>query len=56
MALEQSIVLPPPVGSILFTGAKVGNVKIEQVFQELHPYFGVILIVLLLSSLFLSTL
>lgn len=24
--------ITPPVGSILFTGAKVGNVKIEQVF------------------------
>ncbi len=42
--------ITPPVGSILFTGAKVGNVKIEQVFQELHPYFGVILIVLLLTT------
>lgn len=39
-----------PVGSILFTGAKVGNVKIEQVFKELLPYFGVILIVLLLTT------
>lgn len=38
------------VGSILFTGAKVGNVKIEQVFKELLPYFGVILIVLLLTT------
>lgn len=42
--------ITPPVGSILFTGAKVGNVKIEQVFQELQPYFGVILIVLLLTT------
>ena len=42
--------ITPPVGSILFTGAKVGNVKIEQVFQELLPYFGVILIVLLLTT------
>lgn len=33
-----------------FTGAKVGNVKIEQVFKELLPYFGVILIVLLLTT------
>ena len=30
--------ITPPVGSILFTGAKVGNVKIEQVFKELLPY------------------
>ena len=42
--------ITPPVGSILFTGAKVGNVKIEQVFKELLPYFGVILIVLLLTT------
>ena len=42
--------ITPPVGSILFTGAKVGNVKIEQVFKEFLPYFGVILIVLLLTT------
>ena len=42
--------ITPPVGSILFTGAKVGNVKIEQVFKELLPYFGVILIILLLTT------
>lgn len=42
--------ITPPVGSILFTGAKVGNVKIEQVIKELLPYFGMILIVLLLTT------
>lgn len=42
--------ITPPVGSILFTGCKVGRVKIEQVIQQLLPYFGAILIVLLLVT------
>lgn len=42
--------ITPPVGSILFTGCKVGNVKIEQVIKELLPYFGVILLALLLVT------
>lgn len=42
--------ITPPVGSILFTGCKVGNVKIEQVMKELLPYFVVILLALLLVT------
>lgn len=42
--------ITPPVGSILFTGCKVGNVKIEQVIKELLPYFVVILLALLLVT------
>lgn len=42
--------ITPPVGSILFTGCKVGHVKIEQVIRQLLPYFAVILIVLLLVT------
>lgn len=42
--------ITPPVGSILFTGCKVGNVKIEQVMKELLPYFAVILVALLLVT------
>lgn len=42
--------ITPPVGSILFTGCKVGNVKIEQVIKPLMPYFGLILIMLLLVT------
>lgn len=42
--------ITPPVGSILFTGCKVGHVKIEQVIKQLLPYFGVILVVLLLVT------
>lgn len=42
--------ITPPVGSILFTGCKVGNVKIEQVIKELLPYFAVILLALLLVT------
>ena len=42
--------ITPPVGSILFTGAKVGNVKIETVFKQLLIYFAAILAVLLLVT------
>lgn len=42
--------ITPPVGSILFTGCKVGHVKIEQVIRQLLPYFGAILIALLLVT------
>lgn len=42
--------ITPPVGSILFTGCKVGNVRIEQVVKELIPYFGIILLALLLVT------
>lgn len=42
--------ITPPVGSILFTGCKVGKVSIESVMKPLLPYFIVILIVLLLVT------
>ena len=42
--------ITPPVGSILFTGCKVGHVKIEQVIKELLPYFFAILVALLLAT------
>lgn len=42
--------ITPPVGSILFTGCKVGKVSIESVMKELLPYFLVILVGLLLVT------
>lgn len=42
--------ITPPVGSILFTGCKVGRVSIEAVMKELLPYFLVILAGLLLVT------
>lgn len=42
--------ITPPVGSILFTGCKVGNVSIEGVIKHLLPYFTAILLVLLLVT------
>lgn len=42
--------ITPPVGSILFTGCKVGDVSIERVMKELIPYFAVILAALLLVT------
>lgn len=40
--------ITPPVGPILFTGCKVGNVTIEQVFKTLLPYYVVTMLILLL--------
>lgn len=42
--------ITPPVGSILFTGCKVGRVDIESVVKELLPYFAAILVTLLLVT------
>lgn len=42
--------ITPPVGSILFTGCKVGNVRLEPVVKQLMPYFAGILLVLLLVT------
>lgn len=42
--------ITPPVGSILFTGCKIANVKIEQVIKPLLPYFALILAELLLVT------
>lgn len=42
--------ITPPVGSILFTGCKVGKVSIEGVIRQLLPYFAVILLVLVLVT------
>lgn len=40
----------PPVGSILFTGCKVGGASIENVMRQLLPYFFVILLLLILVT------
>lgn len=42
--------ITPPVGTTLFVGVKVGNVKIETVFKQLLYYFAAIFIVLLLVT------
>ncbi|MNR19997.1 Sialic acid TRAP transporter permease protein SiaT [compost metagenome] len=42
--------ITPPVGPILFTGCKVGNIKIEGVIKPLLPFFMVIALVLLLVT------
>lgn len=54
-------IITPPVGTVLFTGCRVGGVTIESVIKELMPYFIVIVVSLLLVtfipqiSLFLPT-
>ena len=42
--------ITPPVGTILFTGCKVGGVTIESVMKHLLPYFAAIIIALLLVT------
>lgn len=42
--------ITPPVGTTLFVGVKVGNVKIETVFKQLLIYFAAIFLVLLLVT------
>lgn len=42
--------ITPPVGPILFTGCKVGNIKIEGVIKPLLPFFMVIALVLMLVT------
>lgn len=42
--------ITPPVGPILFTGCKIGEIKIEGVIRPLLPFFAVIVLVLLLVT------
>lgn len=42
--------LTPPVGAILFAGCKIADVKIDQVIKTLLPFFGVVLVALLLVT------
>ncbi|NMR18745.1 TRAP transporter large permease [Cellulomonas fimi] len=40
--------ITPPVGPILFVGAKVANVSIEDVIRRLLPFFGALIVVLVM--------
>lgn len=42
--------ITPPVGPILFTGCKVGNIEIEQVIKTLLPFFAAIFVTLMLVT------
>jgi TRAP-type C4-dicarboxylate transport system permease large subunit len=42
--------ITPPVGPILFTGCKVANIKIEEVFRTLIPFFIITIALLLLVT------
>jgi TRAP-type C4-dicarboxylate transport system permease large subunit len=41
-------VITPPVGPVLFIGAKVAGVRIEDVFRRLLPFFGALVVILLM--------
>lgn len=42
--------ITPPVGTILFTGCKIGGVTIESVMKHLLPYFAMIVLALILIT------
>jgi tripartite ATP-independent transporter DctM subunit len=42
--------LTPPVGSVLFVGCAIGNVKMEDVMRTIWPFYGVMLMVLMLVT------
>jgi tripartite ATP-independent transporter DctM subunit len=42
--------LTPPVGAVLFVGAAVAKLKIEAVVKALYPFFGAMLLVLMLVT------
>lgn len=42
--------ITPPVGPVLFVGAKVANMRIEQVVRPLLPFFAVTVVVLMLVT------
>jgi tripartite ATP-independent transporter DctM subunit len=42
--------LTPPVGSTLFVGCAVGNVKLEDVMRTIWPFYGVMFAVLMLVT------
>ena len=42
--------ITPPVGTTLFVGVRVGNVRIETVFRQLLVFFAVIFVVLMLVT------
>lgn len=47
--------LTPPVGMVLYTVANVGSISVERLLKELVPFYVPLLIVLLLITLFPST-
>src|SRR5579863_2285467 len=42
----------PPVGSIIFVGCAVGRVRMEDVVRQIWPFYGVMLLVLMLVTYF----
>ena len=42
--------LTPPVGSVLFVGCAIGNVRMEDVMRTIWPFYGVMFVVLMLVT------
>jgi tripartite ATP-independent transporter DctM subunit len=42
--------LTPPVGSVLFVGCAIGKVKLEDVMRGIWPFYGVMIVVLMLVT------
>jgi len=43
--------ITPPVGSGLYVGASVANEKVERILPSLMPFYGIIVLVLILIAL-----
>ncbi|ARK29740.1 TRAP transporter large permease [Halalkalibacter krulwichiae] len=46
--------ITPPVGTVLFVGSAIGRISIEKVTKAMMPFYGAIIIVLLLIAFFPS--
>lgn len=44
--------ITPPVGPILFTGCRIARQSIDTLFLRLLPFFGALIVVLVLVTLF----
>ena len=40
----------PPVGAVLFVGCAIGRVRIEQIMRTILPFWGAILVALMLTT------
>jgi TRAP-type C4-dicarboxylate transport system permease large subunit len=40
----------PPVGAVLFVGCAIGRIRMEEVIRTIWPFYGAILIALLLTT------
>ena len=44
--------ITPPVGSVLFVGAAIGNISVAQTLRSIWPFYLAALLVVLLTAFF----